>query len=741
MILLLGASVALYPTILEMDAEVQKLIEEHQSLEVSHPGWSFPGMLYSAPAPLSLPKKYRIAHAQIRNYTDQCPATEAGTYCSKDGTVIPRGGIFPEGVQPAGLKNWTRELAMEPIELGPLIGPDAEIRYHLPIEETPPHLIAALLHSEDAEFYKHSGVNFIAFGRAILANLQGGTYAQGASTITMQVVRNLTQDKEKNLKRKLREVIQSLLVERHLSKSEILQFYLDMPYLGQDGSYSICGFAAASLFYFQKDIRDININEAAILVGILPAPAAYRPDKSPAKAQQKRDRVLKIMAANGWNVNDALESAIPISSVSPLGQFRFTAFAQASLSWLEDHLETQILYSTGLQVFTSLDVVMQDRTEKIFTDKLSFFMRELRLPTDPGMQAGAVLIDPATGYLKAIYGGDIRSPYDFSRATQARRQAGSSFKPLVYALAFSKPKGDGVLWRAFDTIGNTRKTFANTNGWRPRNNGGKYSQYSTLAKGLTLSENIATASLLESLGGPKELIRFADDLGFETKDYPEELGLALGQAEVTPLEMGTFVAMLANGGTQVYGQPVTHAIDQNGENHIYITGLGGRVLEESTVALTRDIMRLVILQGTGGASRGALGERGFTGNAFGKTGTTDSNKDLWFIGSSTILSGAVWLGYDKPLNMKGSASDLAAPLWGWWMRSMHQDLNVPKDFTGRTTKPKYVCRETGKYRNATCKTMPIPTIDGQRPRGRCTENHPPPDPNKQYNSLWKRRGN
>ena len=148
-----------------------------------------------------------------------------------------------------------------------------------------------------------------------------------------------------------------------------------MPYLGQDGSYSICGFAAASLFYFQKDIRDININEAAILVGILPAPAAYRPDKSPAKAQQKRDRVLKIMAGNGWNVSDALESAIPIASVSPLGQFRFTAFAQASLSWLEDHLETQTLgfHSTGLQVFTSLDVVLQERTEKIFTDKLRFF--------------------------------------------------------------------------------------------------------------------------------------------------------------------------------------------------------------------------------------------------------------------------------------------------------------------------------------------------------------------------------
>jgi len=740
-LLSIGIGLTVYPTIKQMDSQIQQMVRDHQDLKVSHPGWSFPGLLYSAPAPLSLDKGHRIAHAKIRNYTNQCPAIDSGTYCVKDGSVIPRGGVFPEGIQPSGLKGWTRDLAMEPIELGPLIGPDAEIRYHLPLEKAPSHLIAALLHSEDADFYKHSGVNFFAFARAVIANLQGGGYAQGASTITMQVVRNLTQDKDKNIKRKLREVAFSLLMERHFSKDEILQLYLDMPYLGQDGSFSICGFAAASLFYFQKDVADITINEAAILVGILPAPATYRPDKFPARAQKKRDRVLRLLEQAGWNVSNALASSIPIGSISPLGHFRFPAFAQATLSWLEDHLETQTLYSTGLQVFTSVDIVLQDRTEKLFTDKLSFFMKALQLPTDPGMQGAAVLIDPQTGYLKAIYGGVIQSPYDFSRATQARRQAGSSFKPLVYALALSQRNGDGShQWNAFDTVPNQRRTFPNTNGWRPRNNGGKYSVTSTLAKGLARSENIATASLLESVGGPTKLIEFADSLGFKTDKYPVELGLALGQAEVTPLEMGTFVAMLANGGNQVYGQPVTHAIDKNGDNHIYVTGLGGRLLDEETTALTRDIMKLVILQGTGGASRGSLGQRGFRGNAFGKTGTTDQNKDLWFVGSSTLLSGALWLGYDKPLNMKGSSSDLAAPLWGWWMHSMHQDLDVPKKFTGLATKAKYVCGVSGKYRNGTCKTMPIPTVSGQKPRGRCTENHPAPDPNKKYNSVWQRRG-
>ena len=295
------------------------------------------------------------------------------------------------------------------------------------------------------------------------------------------------------------------------------------------------------------------------------------------------------------------------------------------------------------------------------------------------------------------------------------------------------------MWTAFDTVPNKRRTFPNTNGWRPRNNGGRYSSTSTLTKALTKSENIATASLLEQLGGPQQLIDYSTRLGFNTDDYPLEMGLALGQAEVTPLEMGCFVAMLANGGTQVYGLPITHAIDRNGTNHIYITGLGRRLIPVQTVTLTREIMRLVILQGTGGSSRGANGEKGYTGTAFGKTGTTDKNKDLWFIGSTPTYAGALWLGYDKPINLRASASDLASPLWGWWMRAVHNGIPWQKNFKGSDIKKRYLCGDSGKYRNETCKTMPIPTLLTHRPRGRCDIDHPVEDPNQsKYINLWNR---
>ena len=325
-----------------------------------------------------------------------------------------------------------------------------------------------------------------------------------------------------------------------------------------------------------------------------------------------------------------------------------------------------------------------------------------------------MLINPDTGYLEAAYAGTIESPYDFSRATQAKRQAGSSFKPLVYALAFSHQDIEGKpLWRSFDTVPNLRRTFPNTDGWRPRNNGSVYSAVTTLANAMTRSQNVATATLLEQLGGPLELITFAAKLGFETKDYPNEMGLALGQAEVTPLEMARFSAMMANGGIEVTGSPVVLATNKNGVVLIDEPARGARLLSPQATALTRALMGLVLTHGTGGATRrGAAGMRGYVGTGFGKTGTTDQNKDLWLVGGTPHYGSALWLGCDQPSNLRASSSDLAAPLWGWWMRSIHTDLDAQKSYPISHLK-RSICRHTGMIGNGSCKLCPYPA--GQRP--------------------------
>ena len=198
-----------YPHWMNVKQETIAMADQHRDYFASHAGWSYPGTIWSDSVPLRTDPKRLIAHAKIRNYLPQCPATDPGTYCHREGRVVPRGGMFPEGLQPPGMKNWTRPLALEPVQIGMLIGDEGELREHLPIKDTPKVLIDALLAIEHEDFYEHSGVNIISLVRALIINLQTGTYTQGASTIHMQVVRNLSQHKEKTLIRKLDEIASS----------------------------------------------------------------------------------------------------------------------------------------------------------------------------------------------------------------------------------------------------------------------------------------------------------------------------------------------------------------------------------------------------------------------------------------------------------------------------------------------------------------------------------------------------
>ncbi|MBM73973.1 MAG: hypothetical protein CMK59_01125 [Proteobacteria bacterium] len=729
-----------YPYWKRIHSETIQMAQDHLEHKTSHPGWSFPGTIWSAPAALELPIKRRIAHAKLRKYEQQCPAENPGTYCPSTGEIIPRGGAFPEGNQPPGLENWTRAPAMEPIELSMLLGPDGEIREHLPLDKAPKHLIEAILASEDADFFNHWGVNFSALIRALISNLQGGGYKQGASTLTMQVVRNMNQKKEKTILRKVNELASAIFLDSHLTKEQILQFYLDMPYLGQKGSLSICGFEAASQHYFNKPATDLTISEAATLVGILPAPGTLRPDKYPQAALIRRNRVLRLLKESGFDIGNSIQEDIALEE-GELKHSRHPAYVQATLSWLKKNLDSHTIYGSGLQVFTAMDLVLQHRSERFFPENLKFLQTTAGLPQTPPLQAAATIIDPQTGLLIAVYGGTQLHATDFNRATQARRQAGSSLKPLVYALAFSKTDKEGNrLWKSFSTLPNQRKTFPNTNGWRPRNNGNKYSDNSTLTAGLVWSQNIVTASLLESIGGPNELIGFADKIGFDVSNYPFELGLALGQAEVTPLEMTRFAATIVNGGYYTKGSPILKISKLNGTSVVEDMGLGSSVLSSEAALITRELMRLVILAGTGGASREAVGKKGFKGEAIGKTGTTDSNKDLWFMGSTATYSGALWIGYDTPQDLRASSSDFAAPLWGWWMYSMHKDIpyeKFDKVFTAPEFKRKWLCMETGGVPNDSCRTIGMPTLEGEKSKIQCEEKHVY-DEKKKYEGLWRR---
>lgn len=710
--------------------EGEALGREHQSLSVAHPGWSFPAHVI-ARAPLrSLATAQRfIAEAKARGYVDGCATPAPGTYCEKTSKVIARSGE-----------------ELEPLQLAVLVGPDGELRTHLPLADAPKVLLDAILAAEDRDFRAHRGVNFTSLLRAAFANTREGQYAQGGSTLTMQVVRSLNQRTEKKLERKLREAAEAMGLERALGKDAVLQMYLDAPYLGQQGSLSICGFQEAARHYFSKDAKDLDLAQAATLVAVLPGPGKFAPDRHPDACLARRDRILNELHTRfGYDVTEALKSPLALRPEPPPSE-RFPSYVHAVRLELEKSLGRNVEYGSGLVVETNLDAVMQQEAETLFPLKSKVYEDLVGHQKSGPLQIAGVALDANTGAVRALYGGlDLQST-GFNRATQSHRQPGSSFKPLVYALAFMKQQPDGTLaYSAASTEPNAPRIFKTAQGpWLPHNVGGESSVTASLAQGLTWSQNIATASLLDELGGAEPLIALAKEVGFDTSNFPRELGIALGQAEVTPLEMAKLAATISNGGTKVEATTILRAVDARGVERISPPAPGPRVLTPEAAALTRDLMRLVIEAGTGGATRGIPGEVGYGGPAMGKTGTTDAEKDLWFIGATPKHAMVVWLGYDQPVRIGAAAADLAAPLWGWWMGHSTR-VDGPK-YPEFSIEPKVVkqgiCTISGLLPAEGCKVIWAPFLPGTQPKAICTLDHASTDAAyapEAHESLWKRK--
>jgi len=703
--------------------EAIALADAHARHEVAHPGWSFPAHLVTAATPTSLPFQKLVVEAKARGYVERCPAPGPGQYCGKTETVVGR--VVPD--------------QLEPLELGWLMGPDSEMRIHLPLSEAPKLLIDAIMAAEDRVFYQHNGVNFTAVVRAAYSNAREQAVIQGGSTLTMQLVRNMVQRKEKTIERKAREMVKAMAVDQHLGKEKVLQMYLDAPYLGQRGGISICGFEAAARHYFGVSARALSVAQAATLAAILPAPGRFSPDRFPQEARERRDRVLAAMReAFGYNVAEALETPIETVSPAPLPE-RYPAWISATRAYLEDQFPPNVVYGAGLEVEVGIDIFKQEVADELFVKKVPYLEHVVGRQGDAPLQAAAVMMDVQTGLIKVIYGGSDATAISFNRATQARRQVGSAFKPLVYALAFSQPNGPNgkPLFTAAHAVPNTPRVFKTPQGdWSPRNIAGEYTHTSCLAQGLTWSQNIATASLLDELGGPEKLITFAQRMGIDVSHFPHEMGIALGQGEATPLEMARWVSIVGNGGRMVPGTPILRAVDAAGTVRIPPPKAGEQVLSPEAAMLTRELMRLVIDMGTGGSARGGGGEAGYSGEAAGKTGTTDKEKDLWFTGTTPTLGAVLWLGYDVPTRIRASASDFAAPLWGWWMnRSTRYDGDLPHF----SKEPKFIRRDicvvTGKVPNETCQVIPAPFLPGTNPHESCPEDHPPPSPTPEESPL------
>jgi len=580
---------------------------------------------------------------------------------------------------------------LEPELIGSFHGVLREERRIVSLAELPPYLVDAVITVEDRRFYQHHGIDLRGIVRATLTNLRERRISQGGSTITQQLVKNLFLDDKRDPFRKVDEIIMALLMELTYSKEEILEAYLNEIYLAQRGPVSVCGVGQAAEFFFGKKVGELTLGEAALIAGLIKNPWRYSPHRDMKEAVERRNSVLRKMREWGKITEDQYRVASSekmIVAEATNTENRAPYFLDFVARKLEKNFPRETLISRGLRIFTTLDMRMQLEAEKTLKDGLKSL--EMSYPhLQPGkngkeLQGALVAIDPDTGYITAMVGGRRYSRSQFNRVSQARRQPGSVFKPLVYLTAL-----EGRRYTLASVIDDSPITIKLKDGeWRPRNYDGKYHGKVTLRKGLEESLNAATVRLAQEIG-IAEVIKLAHSLGIEAP-LPEVPSLALGSVELTPLEVTEAYAVMANGGIRHEPIAVTSVVDRSGRVLLENKHKGRRVLSREASYLITYLMKGVVKEGT--ASK--LREMGFEGPVAAKTGTSSSYKDAWFVGYTPDMVLGVWVGFDdnRPLNL--SSSHVSLPLWMEFMANIEREDSTP-DFPVeafiRGTEPKEFC--------------------------------------------------
>ncbi len=562
-------------------------------------------------------------------------------------------------------------VALEPEELTGIYEGEWEDRRVVKVVDVAPILVRAILITEDSRFFRHHGVDLIGIGRAMLANLRSGRVRQGGSTLTQQLMKNFFLTTDRTLSRKVVEAAMAIVAEQRFSKMQILENYLNEVYLGQRGARGIFGFAEAADFYFGKHPRDLALPEAALLAGLIRAPNAYSPFHSPERALQRRNTVLRLLLEAGEIDRAAYDEAVaaPLGVLPPpsdgtIAPF-FVDYVKAELA---GRFPADVLTTEGLNIYTTLDPLLQEQAQAAVEQGLERLEKQnprlAAAAREDRLEAALVAIAPRIGEIKAMVGGRSYAASQFNRATQARRQTGSTFKPIVFLAGILANDPESHL-TPVSTVDDAPFTWPLDDGraWTPRNYGNRYLGPVTARVALERSLNAATARIAQSVGLPA-IVELARAMGIESP-LPEVPSIALGAAEASLLEMASVYGVIASGGTRAEPVAITRVTSRDGE---VILGqppeLRAVVPPEAAYVLTH-MMEGVLDHGTGRGARSA----GFHRPAAGKTGTTNDYRDAWFIGFTPDLLAGVWVGFDhrSPLGMSGATA--ALPIWTDFMKA------------------------------------------------------------------------
>ncbi len=511
----------------------------------------------------------------------------------------------------------------------------SENRTNIAISVLPEMIKNAFIASEDIRFYDHFGVDIRGIVRALFVDVTNGEKTQGGSTITQQLVRSCLLNSEKEIRRKVQEAILAIQVERYYSKDEILEMYLNKIYFGE-GAY---GIESASKIYFGKSASDLSIPEAALLASIVPAPSLYSPFNDYEGAIQRRNQVLNQMADYEFITPEEAEqyksTNLDLVKSTNTITYNHPYYVDYVLEQLIKIYGNEAVYSQGLTVYTTMNPEVQEICEQVIADDSNF-------PGGASGPEGAIVVmDPKTGYILGLVGGRKHtSILGWNRATsQPGRQAGSSFKPIIaYAPAIELAK--------MSPASVINGSPVNYNGYNPT---GSYDGYLTMRRALTRSINTVAVRLLQEVVGIDQAIEFASGLGFSIDRSSVGPSLALGTEEVTPLQMAAAYSAFANQG--IYTEPLvfTKVINRSGQVDEY-TGKTNQAMSETTAYMMASMMQDVVTSKEGTGNRAQIS--GW--QVAGKTGTTDSGKDIWFVGYTPTLVCSVWMGYDNPTAMNTS---------------------------------------------------------------------------------------
>jgi penicillin-binding protein 1A len=601
----------------------------------------------------------------------------------------------------------------------------------------------AFVVTEDKRFYEHSGIDWYRVAGALVHNIRRGRYAQGFSTITMQLARNIFPERisrEKTIVRKIKEAKVAREIEARYSKQKILELYLNQINLG-NGAY---GVETASQRYFGKSVRDLNIAEAATLAAMPKAPERYNPRRYPDRAIQRRNTIIGLMQENGAisEADASLAKAYPLRLATKVESGETAPYF---VEWVRQQLDAQFgrqLYEQGLNVYTTLDLDMQTAAERGLERQLraieggkfgtykhptyeeyiaTLSTGESGTGVSPYLQGAFVALDPRTGGVRALIGGRDFFDSKFNRATQALRQPGSTFKPIVYAAAVQSGKPASYI------IDDSPVSVPQANGsmWQPQNYDLKFEGPMTMRRGLYQSRNIIAVRTGMELG-TQAVINEARNFGITTP-IPPFPSIYIGSADVIPLELiGAYTAFATLG---VRSQPNAILRVENAKHQVIWQPTPARteVMSPEEAWIMVSMMKDVIQRGT---AYGSVWNAGFHVPAGGKTGTTNDGTNVWFVGYTADLVAGVWMGFDHPQSIKSNAQGglLAAPAWTSFMTEVYRrkpappDWPMPYDITTREIDP-----HTGLLWTPSCGGMAITEyyIPGTEPVNECSPYNPP----------------